>query len=61
MIIILDLVVKGKHAVQVIQRGMLKRQLYEKELRPVLRTDNGPHESGSIPNAHPAGCLKIRV
>lgn len=30
------------HAVQAVKRALFKRQLYEAETQPVLRTDNGP-------------------
>ena len=33
---------EGKHAAQVIQRALWKRQLYSKTNRPIIRTDNGP-------------------
>jgi putative transposase len=38
----IGLTCEGAHAVQAIQRALFKRQLYEREHRPVLRTDNGP-------------------
>jgi len=33
---------EGKHAAQVIQRALWKRNLFETNCRPVIRSDNGP-------------------
>jgi putative transposase len=33
---------EATHAVQAVKRALLKRQLYETEIQPVLRTDNRP-------------------
>lgn len=33
---------EGKHAARLIQRALWKRQLFDKENKPVIRTDNGP-------------------
>lgn len=37
----MGLTCEGEHAVQVLKRGLLKRQQYEQPSYPVLRTDNG--------------------
>ncbi|OUQ86138.1 hypothetical protein B5G50_15490 [Brevibacillus brevis] len=33
---------EGKHAAQILQRALWRRQQFEKQERPVIRTDNGP-------------------
>ncbi len=33
---------KGKHAALLIQRALWKRNLFSKEAKPIIRTDNGP-------------------
>lgn len=38
----LGLSCEGKYAVQVLQRALWKRQLFDAEKKPVIRTDNGP-------------------
>lgn len=38
----LGLSCEGKHAAQIIQRSLWKRNLFEKDCRPVIRSDNGP-------------------
>ncbi|KUK52449.1 MAG: transposase [Desulfotomaculum sp. 46_296] len=38
----LGLSCEGKHAARIIQRALWKRNLFEKDCRPVIRSDNGP-------------------
>lgn len=38
----MGLTCEGKHAVQILQRALWRRQLFEQDQRPVIRTDNGP-------------------
>jgi putative transposase len=38
----LGLSCKSKHASQIIQRALWKRQLFESNSRPIIRSDNGP-------------------
>jgi putative transposase len=33
---------EGRHAAQLVQRGLWKRKLFTQEVRPTIRTDNGP-------------------
>lgn len=33
---------EGRHAAQVLQRALFKRQLFERLSRPIIRSDNGP-------------------
>lgn len=33
---------EGRHAAQVLQRALFKRQLFESSVLPIIRTDNGP-------------------
>jgi putative transposase len=49
---------EGKHAAQILQRALWKRQLFEKEQRPVIRTDNGPQ---FISHAFEEACLNLKV
>ncbi len=38
----IGLTCEGKHAAQILQRALWKRQQFDQEDRPVIRTDNGP-------------------
>jgi putative transposase len=49
---------EGKHAAQILQRALWKRQLFGKEQLPVVRTDNGPQ---FISYAFEEACLKLQV
>lgn len=49
---------EGKHAAQILQRALLKRQLYDRETRPVIRTDNGPQ---FISHAFEEACERLGV
>ncbi len=49
---------EGKHAAQILQRALWKRQLFEKDQLPVVRTDNGPQ---FISHAFEEACLEYRV
>lgn len=44
---------EGKHAAQLVQRALWKRQLFGQEARPTIRTDNGPQ---FICNAFETAC-----
>lgn len=46
---------EGKHAAQLIQRALWKRQLFSKTAKPVIRTDNGPQ---FISHAFENACLE---
>lgn len=49
---------EGKHAAQLIQRTLWKRQLFGQEARPTIRTDNGPQ---FICNAFETACEALGV
>lgn len=49
---------EGKHAAQLIQRSLWKRQLFGREVRPTIRTDNGPQ---FISNAFETACETLEV
>jgi putative transposase len=49
---------EGKHAAQIVQRALWKRQLYGKESLPVIRTDNGPQ---FISHVFEETCHKLQV
>ncbi|WP_415783146.1 transposase, partial [Brevibacillus invocatus] len=49
---------EGKHAAQVLQRALWKRQQFEHEDRPVIRTDNGPQ---FISHAFEGACQLFRT
>ncbi len=49
---------EGKHASQILQRALWKRQLFEKVDRPVVRTDNGPQ---FISHTFGMSCTDFRV
>ncbi len=50
---------EGKHAAQVVQRALWKRQLFDKqEEKPVIRTDNGPQ---FISHTFEEACLELGV
>lgn len=38
----IGLTCEARHAVQIVQEGLMKRQLFAAKERPVIRTDNGP-------------------
>nr|WP_276322060.1 IS3 family transposase [Paenibacillus thalictri] len=46
---------EGKHAAALIQRSLWKRQLFQTQERPIVRTDNGPQ---FISHVFEEGCLK---
>lgn len=49
---------EGQHAVQILQRALWKRQLFENDNRPVIRTDNGPQ---FISHVFEDGCEQLGV
>ncbi|MCP3772994.1 DDE-type integrase/transposase/recombinase, partial [Paenibacillus sp. MZ04-78.2] len=49
---------EGKHAAQIVQRALWKRQLFGKETLPVIRTDNGPQ---FISHVFEEICLQLQV
>ncbi len=49
---------EGKHAAQILQRALLKRQLFDSATRPVMRTDNGPQ---FISHAFEEACEKLGI
>jgi putative transposase len=49
---------EGQHAAQILQRALWKRQLFENDSRPVIRTDNGPQ---LISHAFEEGCERLGV
>lgn len=49
---------EGKHAAQIVQRALWKRQLFDKASRPVIRTDNGPQ---FISHVFEETCLNLQV
>lgn len=49
---------EGKHAAQILQRALWRRQLFESKTLPVIRTDNGPQ---FISHAFEGTCEKLGV
>ena len=49
---------KGKHASQILQRALWRRQQFEHQERPVIRTDNGPQ---FISHIFESSCETFRV
>lgn len=54
----LGLSCEGKHAAQVLQRALWKRNLFKTNYRPVIRSDNGPQ---FISHAFEEACKKLSV
>jgi len=54
----LGLSCEGKHAAQILQRALWKRQLFETDSRPVIRSDNGPQ---FISHVFEEACVKFTV
>lgn len=48
----------GKDVIQTLQRALLKRQLFDKMEKPVIRSDNGPQ---FISHAFEQGCEKFTI
>ncbi len=49
---------EGKHAAQILQRALWRRNQFEKQERPVIRTDNGPQ---FISHTFESSCETFRV
>jgi len=49
---------EGKHAAQIVQRALWKRQLFGRDALPVIRTDNGPQ---FISHVFEETCLQLQV
>lgn len=49
---------EGQHAAQILQCALWKRQLFQSDNRPVIRTDNGPQ---FISHAFEEGCERLGV
>nr|WP_281282535.1 integrase core domain-containing protein [Paenibacillus piri] len=49
---------ESKHAAQIVQRALWKRQRFGKETLPVIRTDNGPQ---FISHVFEETCLQLQV
>ncbi|MEW5952775.1 MAG: DDE-type integrase/transposase/recombinase [Bacillota bacterium] len=49
---------EGKHAAQILQRALWKRQLFKTNCRPVIRSDNGPQ---FISNHFETACNQLSI